>query len=273
MRKRDLIVLAAVCGFVTLCAGAGRYHSRTQMCTMNMKRIHAAIVAYADAYDGRLPQLEYNTGMGNETQQHPFWAFRDRSTADSTKWNMAIDLGCLYRAGLVQDPATLHCPADGRWADSMKAYATGGAWGEKVPAMPVIDPFIGGSSSTLCVRLNMAYWPQSKTLIPDATRLAQIQRLNFYNVGRPDIAYKIADLATNRAYVSDDGRHVMTGTNGGQQESTAHNALFGDGHVVFAKPPTGQAGIIYKIRQDNEDVGTVNGVSNNTGIYFFLLQP
>jgi hypothetical protein len=271
MRKRDVVVLAAVCGFVVLCAGAGRFHSRTQMCTVNMKRIHAAIAAYADAYDGRLPQLEYNAGTGRDTQQHPFWAFRDG--APGGPWSTAIDLGCLFRAGIVTDPATLYCPADGRWADSMKTYATGGQWGVKIPTLPVYDPFIGGPSSTVCLRLNIAYWPQSKNLIPDATRLAQIQRLDFYNVGQPDIAYKITDLATNRAYVSDDGRHTMTGSINGQQEGTAHNALFGDGHIVFAAPPKDLAGIVYKIRQDNEDVGTVNGVSNNTGKYFFLLQP
>lgn len=147
MRKRDAIVLIVICGFAVLSAGAvsmgGRMHARTLMCAANMRFIGAAISEYADMYGGRLPQLEYNPGTPYETQQHPAWAFRDGTSGGSI--GKAINLGCLYKAGLIHNPGTFYCPADRRWIDSMISYATGGPWGEKVPALPVNDSLILGT--------------------------------------------------------------------------------------------------------------------------------
>lgn len=273
MKKRDAIVLMALCGFVLLCAGSGRMRARTQMCEMNLRQLGAGIVTYADTFDGRLPQMEYMAGTPNQTQQHPFWAFRDRSSTDQARWGMAVDFGSLYKAGIVTNPTTFYCPADSRWVDSMKAYGSAGQWGQKIPTMPVNDPYWGGASSTVCLQLNIAYWPQSKILITTAARLSQINRLNLYEVGFPDIAYKMADLDPARAFASDDGRHTIS-TGPRQADGKAQSALFGDGHVSFGPPPRDPvSGVIYRIRVGSESVGTVDGVSNVTCRYFYYLQP
>jgi hypothetical protein len=271
MRKTDAVVLIALLGLVVFCAGAGRMHARTLMCTTNLESIGEGVVMYADTYGGRLPQMEYNAGTSRQTQQHPFWAFRDGTPG--SKWTSAIDLGCLYKSGIIANPGALYCPADSRWIDSMKAYGTGGEWGVKVPSLPVSDPLIAlsASPSIACLRLNYAYWPQSKNMIMDNTRLSMIQRLTLYEIGFPDIAYKAADLDPSRAYVSDDGRHTISSSVAGGQDDSAQNALFGDGHVSFGKPPKGPDGTTYRIHQENEDIGTIGGVSNRTDRYFFYL--
>jgi prepilin-type N-terminal cleavage/methylation domain-containing protein/prepilin-type processing-associated H-X9-DG protein len=252
-------------------------------CGNSFKGIGMAMKFYGDTYDGRLPQLEYRPGTQTETQQHPYWAFRDTLASDPTKWALTINFGCLYRSNLIQNPITFYCPADVRWKDSMKSYATNGTWGDKVPTLPVNDPFISDNpdpaqrpdASTPCVRLNIAYWPQSRKLLKDATRVAQIQREDLYELGFPDIAYKVADLDSNKAYSSDNGGHALGGTVSGGSRSKGQNALFGDGHVIFGAPPKDpMTGVTYRIRQEMESSTAVTGnVMPRTNRYFFYLQP
>jgi hypothetical protein len=287
MKKRDAIVLIAICGLAVVSAGAlrssGRQHARAQMCAANMRNIGSAMSAYGDTYDGRLPQMEYNTGTYRESQQHPWWAFRDRSSVDSTKWRVAVDLGCLYKAALIQNPGTFYCPADSRWTESMKSYATGGGWGQKVPTLPVDDPFLTDNPdpwqrpdpSIACLRLNVAYWPQSRNVIANAARLAQIQRETNYEVGFPDIPYTAADLDPGKACVSDtSARHMINGPPAAGGDSKGQSSLFGDGHVAFGPLPKDPVtGITYRICQEMEYVGVLDGVSNRTNRYFFYVKP
>jgi len=243
-------------------------------CGNNFKHVGMATKFYADQYDGRLPQLEYHPGEKNETQQHPYWAFRDGTPGND--WTMAINFGCLYKSDFIQNPAVFYCPADVRWKDSMNAYATRGPWGKKVPDLPVNDPLISTADpGTPCLRLNTAYWPQSRELIKDAGRLAAIQRENLYELNFPDIAYKVTDLDSNKAYSSDNGGHALGGSVVEGESSKGQNALFGDGHVVFGKPPTDPVtGVVYRIRQELESsTAIVDNVMPKTNRYFFYLTP
>lgn len=240
-------------------------------CGSNFKGLGMGFKFYADTYDGKLPQLEYNTGTKYETQQHPYWAFRDGTTGGP--WKTAINFGCLYRGGLVENISTFYCPADNRWKDSMKAYATAGAWGEKVPTFPVNDPLITtAGADAVCLRLNIAYWPQAKYRM-DQARCNAVQRIELYEAGYPDIPYKFVDLDSNKAYSSDNGGHALGGSVIEGERSKGQNALFGDGHVIFGAPPTDNEGLQYRIRQEMENTGIIDGVSNRTNRYFYYLQP
>lgn len=240
-------------------------------CGSSFKGLGMGIKFYADTYDGKLPQLEYNTGTRNETQQHPYWAFRDGMPGQP--WGKAINFGCLHSAGLVDNASTFYCPADNRWKDSMKAYATRGPWGEMVPTMPVTDPLITTADPmATCLRLNIAYWPQAKYRM-DATRVGAIQRIGLFEPDYPDIPYKIVDLDSNKAYASDNGGHALGGSVIEGEKSKGQNALFGDGHVVFGAPPKDPEGVQYRIRQENEPVAIIDGISNRTNRYFYHLEP
>jgi prepilin-type N-terminal cleavage/methylation domain-containing protein/prepilin-type processing-associated H-X9-DG protein len=255
-------------------------------CGNSFKGIGMAIKFYGDNYDGKLPQLEYDTGTDHETQQHPYWAFRDASSADPTKWAMTINFGCLFKAALIQNPSTFYCPADGRWKDIMKSYATGGQWGEKVPILPVNDPSIADNpdpddrpaANVACLRTNIAYFPQSKEFIKTAARATALQPSSglpdFYEKDYPDIAYKIADLDSNKAYASDNGGHAIGGRTTAGTKGKGQNALFGDGHVIFSPPPKDATGTVYRIRQENEETtDVIDGVVPRTNRYFYCLQP
>jgi prepilin-type processing-associated H-X9-DG protein len=172
----------------------------------------------------------------------------------------------------------------------MNAYATRGAWGERVPDLPVKDPSIYDNPDPedqpdpmcVCVRTSIAYFPQSKFLIKTDAELNAIQRVDFYEKEFPKIAYKLVDLDNNRAYSSDNGGHAIGGRVTAGTKSKGQNALFGDGHVAFGTPPKGKGPsylndnnvYTYRIRQENEETtDIVDGVVPRTNRYFFYLQP
>ena len=160
----------------------------------------------------------------------------------------------------------------------MKAYATNGPWGEKVPTLPVVDPFITTADPAVpCLRLNIAYWPQSRKMVTTTVRLGEIQRESLYELNFPDIAYKVADLDSNKAYASDNGGHSLGGRTANEDMKTnkGQNALFGDGHVTFGPPPRDPTTqVIYRIRQENEtSTAIVDNVMPKTNRFFFYLTP
>ena len=103
--------------------------------------------------------------------------------------------------------------------------------------------------------------------------MTAIQKIDLYEVGYPDIVYKVADIDPSKAFGSDNGGHALGGSIAEGQPSKGQNALFGDGHVTFGKPPKDASGVQYRIRQENENLGTVNGVSNASQRYFYYLNP
>jgi prepilin-type N-terminal cleavage/methylation domain-containing protein/prepilin-type processing-associated H-X9-DG protein len=254
-------------------------------CGNSFKGVGMAIKFYGDTYDGKLPQLEYRTGTATETQQHPYWAFRTMTIAGVSGWH-PINFGCLSKADIIQNPSVFYCPADGRWKDIMKAYAIAGQWGQKCPVLPVSDPSLNDNPNPAerpgadveCVRVSVAYFPQSKVFIKTAARASALQPSSglpdFYEVGYPDIAYKLVDLDSNKAFASDNGGHALGGRTTAGTKGKGQNALFGDGHVVFSPPPKDSAGNTYRIRQENELLTTtVDGVIPRTNRYFFCLRP
>jgi prepilin-type N-terminal cleavage/methylation domain-containing protein/prepilin-type processing-associated H-X9-DG protein len=254
-------------------------------CANSFKHVGMALKFYADQFDGRLPRLEYNAGTANETQQHPYWAYRSNGQTQvvGTAWEMPINFGCLHRAGFVDSPTALYCPADSRWKDIMLSYVgPTGAWGGTAFTFTCRDPSLTDNPNPAlwpdnaihCIRLNTAYWPQARHMIKTPARLAEIQREGLYEIGFPDIALKIADLDSGKAIASDNGGHTIGGSQADGTKSKGQNALFGDGHVIFGKPPKDPDNVtVYRIRQERESIVTENGVNNRTNRYFFYIQP
>jgi len=243
------------------------------VCSNQLKGMGMAFKFYGDTYDGKLPQLEYNTGKDNETQQHPYWAFRD-GTAGGTP-GMAINWGCVHKAGLIENASALYCHADVLWKEIFKAYNTPGPWGTKNPNIPIPDPRLKPTDTAMCVRVTYTYWPQSKIRVKDQTRLNQIQRLNFFAIGYPEIAHKVADLDSNKAMATDNGGHSLGNrqTNEDPKADMGYNTLWADGHVRFNPPPrcmVGTVDTIMTLRQENEDTDSLDNA-----MYLFMskLEP
>lgn len=249
-------------------------------CASSLKGLGMAFKFYGDNFDGKLPQLEYNTGGANETQQHPYWAFRDGNASVPGTPNppgMAINWGCVHKGGLIDNAQSLYCHADQQWKDIYTAYATPGPWGKYNPYLVngiIPDPRLKSTDTAMCIRVTYTYWPQSKKLVKDATRLAQIQRLNFFEVGYPEIALKVADLNSNKAMSTDNGGHSLGNkkTNEDPKADMGYNSLWGDGHVRFNPPPhcmVGTVDTIMTLRQENEDTTASNAM------YLFMskLEP
>jgi prepilin-type N-terminal cleavage/methylation domain-containing protein/prepilin-type processing-associated H-X9-DG protein len=247
-------------------------------CASSVKGNGMAFKFYSDNFDGKLPQLEYHTGTSTETQQHPYWAFRDGNPSTTTTLSapgLAINWGCVHKAGLIENPTSLYCKADLQWKDIYKAYAAPGPWGKYNPYQPIPDPRLKPTDTAMCVRVTYTYWPQSKVKVKDATRLAAIQRLNFFAVGYPEIALKVSDLDSNKAMSTDNGGHSLGNkkTNEDPKADMGYNTLFGDGHVRFNPPPrclVSGVDTIMTLRQENEDTDSLDNA-----MYLFMskLEP
>jgi prepilin-type N-terminal cleavage/methylation domain-containing protein/prepilin-type processing-associated H-X9-DG protein len=249
-------------------------------CASSMKGLGMSFKFYADNNE-RLPQLEYHPGASNETQQHPYWAFRDTAASTPAQKNpctMAINWGCVHKGGYIENPAaSLYCHADPQWRDVYNAYATPGPWGVNNAYLVngiIPDPKILATNTAICVRVGYTYWPQSRMRVKDNTRLNEIQRLNFFAVGYPELALKISDLDSNKAMSTDNGGHSLGNkkTNDDPKADMGYNALFGDGHVKFNGPPhcmVGTVDTVMTLRQENED----DTVSNAMYLFMSKLEP
>jgi prepilin-type N-terminal cleavage/methylation domain-containing protein/prepilin-type processing-associated H-X9-DG protein len=246
-------------------------------CASSLKGLGMAFRFYGDKFD-RLPLLEYNTGKSNETQQHPYWAFRDGNPSTATvrqPIGTAINWGCVYKGDLIDNTASLYCHADPLWKDIYKAYGTPGPWGQSNPLVPTPDPRIKDTDTAMCVRVTYTYWPQSRIRVKDTVRLGAIQKLNFFQVGYPEIALKVSDLDSNKAMSTNNGGHSLGNkkTNEDPKADMGYNALFGDGHVKFNPPPhcmVGSVDRIMTLRQENE---ASDSLDNSMYLFMSKLEP
>jgi prepilin-type N-terminal cleavage/methylation domain-containing protein/prepilin-type processing-associated H-X9-DG protein len=253
-------------------------------CGNGERGIGSAIKFYADNFNGRLPLLE---GEGRNptssspptTNSHPYWAFASGSPGQTPTY--AFNMGSLYRAGTIENGIIFYCQADDLWKDIYKCYNTPGQWGQAMPSWNVPDPRYPQQSATPAIRVTYAYWPQSRKLIKTQADLNKFQdQFSQCKIGEAQLATSIADLASGKAMLADNGGHSLGGSVKDGGPNKGHNALFGDGHVLFQKPPICQEageflGKPMEIRQEDQP-GTPSGAAtaqNRAGTFFFMLQP
>jgi prepilin-type N-terminal cleavage/methylation domain-containing protein/prepilin-type processing-associated H-X9-DG protein len=236
-------------------------------CGNGERSIGSSIKFYADDFDGRLPLLEEevrNPAKPAPRNGHTYWAFCITSNVVGM---CAMNMGCLSRAGIVENPIIFYCQADDAWRDRWKCYNTPGPWGKAMPNWTFPDPYCPQQSDTPAVRVGYAYWPQSMKVMKTEADVKKNQDglAGQCAIGGSLFATKIADLSGSKAMLADNGGHALGDSlkdAGTDTTNKGHNALFGDGHVVFQKPPTVQVpgpyyGQYMSIRQEA-------GVINNT---------
>lgn len=222
MRKRDAIVLVLLCGFVVLCAGAGRMHSKLLMCTTNLKKMSQALKVYCDTYDGTMP------AMDSVTYIRAYWMLSSWNyTTNKQDWANA---GCFFKAGLIPDGRTFYCPATPGYMDEYLAYSNPAPWGSNLQLQAPNQS--GTGNAWLRAVKGYIYWPQSKRLATasDLATMGSSVSLR-YQVGYPMPTYTISELDPARAMVVDS---VALTDETGMYKT---NALFGDGHVRYQTTP------------------------------------
>jgi hypothetical protein len=232
MRKRDAIVLVLLCGFVVLCAGAGRMHSKLLMCTTNMQKTGQAMAIYTDSYDGKLPTLQYYDSQV-PCIESTYLISRNRIAGP-----LYIHLGCLYGAGLIPDGQSLFCPGiDGWRGETTNMGTNNGTYLGAVHAVTKkfvdIKPGVSQPNQGWKATKGYCYWPLSKRRVISPGDITAMPSSCWHNyvVGLPFSATKADDMDTSRPMVTDRKFHRDSG--GGWMV----NCLHPDGHVTYQPQP------------------------------------
>jgi prepilin-type N-terminal cleavage/methylation domain-containing protein len=285
----ELLVVIAIIAVLLSILIPGLRHvkevaKRVRCANNGLRTIGMAMKFYGDTYDGKLPNLESSIGTAVERLDHPYWICRDFTTdaAGNKKWKTVFGFGCLSlsSAKLIDNPVIFYCPADDLWKDIYNSYATPAPWGTAAshPNDPRYLVSANGSNAQDIIRVTYIYYPETKKSI----NLARLSALggagtgSTYEENCPEIALKVADMDSSKAISCDNGGHALGGTTKATDSpelNKGHNALFGDGHVVFQRAPTRVLGdgsiAVTHIRQEAEGASAVNNVA-----YFMShLQP
>jgi hypothetical protein len=225
MQMKDAVVVIVFCALAVLTAGAlsmgGRLHAKTLMCQKNLKVIAAALVSYADAYDGALPTLE----KGNFTY-HYYICRRDKGPANNPyPW---YGMGCMYSGGFISDGHTFYCPAANGSLDEYLSYCDPAPWG--VLPQQTIANVVNQWTRT---RRGYVYWPQNQDVYTTASPPTGEATEN-YKVGFPRSATSLNNLDKSKSVVTDIVFH--------KEGRLKVNAMFWDGSVIYQDGPSATDG-------------------------------
>lgn len=280
----ELLVVIAIIAVLLAVLIPGIRHTKElakrMRCASNFRTIGTAMKLYSDTFDGKLPNLESNIGTDKERLDHPYWICRDFvSGSNPTQWKTIFGFGCLSlpQSRVIDNPVIFYCPADDLWRDIFRAYSTPGPWGtaESHPGDPRYQE--NGSAADI-IRVTYVYYPQTRKRI-DLNRYSYLGGAGLgstYEVGCSEIALKTAEMDPSKAMSADNGGHALGGTTKATDNPEAnkgHNAVFGDGHVNFQRPPTRiVAGreVPMHIRQEGVESASPE---NNLAYFMSQLQP
>jgi hypothetical protein len=251
MKKRDVLILLLVCAFAVFCAGAlhkgGSQRARNLMCTVNMQKVGRALSAYWDQYDGRMPNMNYSTSTGVYTFQNcvrtPYlYSVLDQGAITSGDKQAWLQLGCLFRSGVVTDGKLFYCPATYGAMDEYYAYSSPSPWGSSLDQQ--ISNYPGNGNIWLRSVKGTAYWPQGKLMATgssatlynpyDGQLLGYPSSTNGwsrYLAGKPAPPFKASDLDIGKS-TAVDNISQPDGFGGYKVD-----ALFPDGHTNYQPVP------------------------------------
>ena len=224
-------------------------------CKTRLKAIGGAIAPYVDTYDGKMPLM---TGAPNTPSTGTFmrghWFLSELTAANGQKW---YALGCLFKAGFVQDGRLFYCPGVQGWREEYLSYCNPSPWGSNLDQQA---PNIGAGNIWLCAKKGYTYWPLSRKRMTDAeyNTIANSPDSTGFNLryqrGYPGPAAKYADLDPTRPLSWDCAPHAVKGS------GYNYDICFGDSHVVMQTNPRqpGTDKYYYWYQQDKE--------SDNSGI-------
>lgn len=144
-----IAIIAVLMGILIPSLNMAREQAKRVNCSANLKSIGVALVLYADAADGMLPQ--------NDDPGHPYTAYRgDKDYANHPTGRTPMKLGWLFESKLIDTAQIFYCPSNSLDWLKYKSYAQPAPWG----SLPQAFNTAGDRNSW--VRIGYSYYPQSR---------------------------------------------------------------------------------------------------------------
>ena len=209
-----IAVIALLLAILLPSLNMAKEHAKRVICSSRLKSIGLALILYADANGGRLPQ--------NDDPGHPYTAYRgDKDYALHPTGRTPMKLGWLYETGLIDVPQIFYCPSNRLEGRKYKSYTQPGEWG----TLPQDYNTQATPPRNNWVRTGYSYYPQS-------TEKIEIDSIKF-----PKVAEKHEDIDRNKTIVTDIIWSFNSLSHQVANRPRGLNALFGDGHVNFSNNP------------------------------------
>lgn len=223
----ELLVVVAI--IATLAAlllpllGRSRHVAVATQCASNMRQLYSGLPLYASDFNGRLPPLHVQSGVGrgyNEpgspTDLYYLYSWGEPYGYDPGAWNLGhMNHGLLYDTGLIEDPGVYYCPGVRSRALQSTYYEpwmSPGPWSGRVRSGYYYNPHVtlpGGAGGTGIREYNSLVQdiPAEKIMLMDWIWLDTIHSGKFdgsvteYNGHWPLFSWNItrADGSTSRA--------------------------------------------------------------------------
>jgi prepilin-type N-terminal cleavage/methylation domain-containing protein/prepilin-type processing-associated H-X9-DG protein len=214
-----IAIIVVLFALVIPALGRAKAQALNLHCSNRLAGIGKAMSMYADGTGGTLPRLQRDedpqvpdSGPGYIEWYHAYkWSNRN-----GPYW---CQLGCLYKAGYIDNGVTFYCPAVETWREVYRSNCSAdGVWGEGR-----VDP---------CLFAQYIYWPQSKVnYTAEQLEASRPGATGNYVAGLPMSATLLVDLNQHKAMVADYHFHSL-------KTSTWNlNVLFPDGHVTSNLQP------------------------------------
>jgi hypothetical protein len=245
MRKRDTIMLLILCGLVLFTSGAlrsgGSARAKALMCTANMQKVGQGLSVYWGGYDGRMPNMNWDyTANGrwrfeNCVRGNYVYSVYSSYVEPKQAW---VLLGCLFKAGVIDDGRTFYCPATEGSLDEYKSYSNPAPWGNSTAIQQAKESLQTGNT-WLRANKGYMYWPQGRLMVQSGYKspydnlrpLGDGMGWGRYQVGQPAPPLNSSDLDIGKA-IAVDHESQPDGTGGYKVD-----ALFPDGHTNYQPVP------------------------------------
>jgi prepilin-type N-terminal cleavage/methylation domain-containing protein len=209
-------------------------------CSSRLKGLGSSLQPYCDAYDGMMPLMNFEVVGGKWTFQnairaHFIYSAYDATATPKQAWLL---LGCLFKAGLIDNGKLFYCPATEGWLDEYMSYSTPAPWGTNLDQQqPNIGPSATGNIWLRGTK-GYVYWPQGRKMLKslattpyDSRAFGDGSGWGRYAINRPAPPMKFADIGPSYAFATDGEAHTVKGS------GYMCGAVFGDGHTNIQKVP------------------------------------
>jgi prepilin-type N-terminal cleavage/methylation domain-containing protein len=270
-----LVVIAIIAVLLAVLMPALRYAkgiSQRLICQTRLKDIGKGLSVYAGQYDGLMPSPASNPGPGEVPSiSTPYEICQLQADGVTKLW---MNLGCLYKAGMIADGRQLYCPGTAEWYKEYYEDHQIAPDGTRVPWGTLPLRYCAGSGwQRIQTTKGYAFWPQARRLMTDYD-LARTSRGSGprYLRDYPATPAKYDELNPNKSLACDYTVHTVKGS------GYNVNVVFSDTHVNMQKIPTsivgGQLRYWYPYQsQPAPDSPTSQWLEINTSQYMFALQP
>jgi prepilin-type N-terminal cleavage/methylation domain-containing protein len=217
-------------------------------CQSRLKALGATLSPYAEAYDGRMPNMnEYLVGNAwkhsNAIRAHFVYSDYNASASPNQCW---ILLGCFFKAGNIDNPKLFYCPATAGWLEEFNSYNNPAPWGTNIQMQAPNVSSTATGNMWLRGTKGYVYWPQGRKMVgPGFSHPYDSQALGAqpggtdgstngwgrYKVGKPAPPLKYSDIGPSYAFATDGEAHAVKGS------GYKVGAVFGDAHVNLQLVP------------------------------------